>query len=61
MGVIAHNCAQLIVVQWNPLYLIVFPEELYGWVFGSLHLISQLFAIINIPMLAYCTGLVINF
>ena len=55
MGVISHNIGHALIVQWNPLYLILFPKEFYGWVYGSMHMISQTLALVNIPMLAYNT------
>jgi hypothetical protein len=33
----------------------MFPQELYGLVFGALCLLSQPFGLINIPMLSYNT------
>lgn len=55
-SVIIHNIGRCFGVLWNPLYFYLFPVELYGFIFGSVSLVSQIFGLVNLPMLSYNTA-----
>ena len=52
-AVIIHNIGRCFSMMWNPVYFYLFPVEQYGFVFGSISLLSQPFALLNIVMLNY--------
>lgn len=53
--VITHNIARSFGVLWGPLYFYLFPSQLYGFVFGSLEVLSQMFSLLNLALLSYNT------
>ena len=55
IAVIVHNLGRCFGVLWNPVYFYLFPTEQYGFVFGSVSLLSQPFTLLNIIMLNYNT------
>ena len=54
-AVIIHNIGRCFGVLWNPVYFFLFPVQQYGFVFGSISLLSQPFSLLNIVMLNYNT------
>lgn len=54
VSVIIHNVGRCFGL-WVHIYFYLFPVHLFGFVFGSIGLISQPFGLLNILMLAYNT------
>jgi len=54
-AVVIHNIGRCFGVLWTQIYFFLFPVEYYGFVFGSVMLISQPFTLFSVLILGYNT------
>ncbi|CAG5114291.1 Oidioi.mRNA.OKI2018_I69.chr2.g8353.t1.cds [Oikopleura dioica] len=50
---ILHNIGRAFGVMWNPAYFYLFPQNVYGFVFGSISVLIQPFTLLLIPILDF--------
>ncbi|CBY20697.1 unnamed protein product [Oikopleura dioica] len=50
---ILHNIGRAFSVMWNPAYFYLFPQNVYGFVFGAISVLIQPFTLLLIPILDY--------
>jgi len=54
ISILLHNFGRVFAVVWTPTYYYVFPPAVFGFIFGSISLATQPFALMNIAMLNFC-------
>ena len=55
-AVIMYNVGRSMSILWSPLYIYLFPSQLFGFVFGTYEVIGQVFGLLSLPMTPFLIG-----